>query len=445
MVVNKYWNPRTELMPRNELEALQLKKMQRLTLWAYENSPFWQRKFDSVGIKPQDIKSLKDIRLIPFLTREELTQSQLQSPMYGDILAVPSNKAIRYHQTSGSSGRAPLRILDSRKDWDWVSEMWCYGMYAFGVRETDIVYLAYGYGTFIGFWGAHYASEKIGALTIPSGGINSQERIRKIIEMGATVLVATPTYALRLAQVAEEMGINLAKDSAIRLLIHAGEPGANIPSTKRILQEAWGAKCGDFPGMTETGGSIAFECDEQCGGVHILEDHYFQEVVNPETGEPIGYNERGELVITSFGRATMPFIRYRTGDLVERVESSFCSCGRTSDLYKGGIVGRSDDMKLIRGVNIFPGGVENIIREFQNIDEFQIILYKEKNIDQILVKLEPCPELTAEHYEELGRAVASKLNQAHRLSFNVEVVMPGELPRFELKAKRLQDLRNLTA
>jgi phenylacetate-CoA ligase len=428
-------------MPRQDLERLQLRKLQGVVDWAYNNSPLWKRKLDGAGFKPGDIKSLEDIKYIPFLTRKELTQSQINFPLYGDILSIPPSLAVRYHQTSGTSGRGPLRILDGWKDWEWGSEMWCYGMYAFGMRETDIVMVASGYGNFIGFWLAHYACEKIGALTLPTGGMSSEDRINKIMEIDVTVLVCTPTYAIRLAQVANEMGINLARDSKVRLLLHAGEPGASIPGTKKFLEEAWGSKVGDFPGMSETGGSTCFECAEQCGGLHILEDHYVQEVINPETTENLGYGERGELVVTSFGRTAIPTIRYRTGDLVQRVESNFCSCGRTFDLYKGGILGRADDMKLVKGVNIFPSAVEDIVREFNEVNEFQIIIFTDKDIDQVKVKIEPISGYDHNKYQYLKKNISEKLYQAHRLSFEVEIVDPGTLPKYELKSRRLQDLR----
>ena len=436
-----YWNPKTELMTRESLEDLQLRKLRKMVNWSYENSPLWRRKLDNVNFKPGDIKSLEDLKKIPFLTRKELSQSQLNKPLFGDIMSILKESALRYHQTSGTSGSGPLRILDGWKDWEWGSEMWCYGMYAFGVRDNDICLVASGYGNFIGFWLAHYACERIGALTIPTGGMSSEDRINKIMEMEVTVLVSTPTYAIRLAQVAKEMGVNLAKDSKIKFLLHAGEPGASIPGTKKMLEEVWGAKVGDFPGMSETGGSTCYECAEQSGGLHILEDHYIQEVIDPKTTENLSCGQRGELVLTSFGRGAMPLIRYRTGDLVERVESTFCSCGRTFDLYKGGILGRADDMKLVKGVNIFPSAVEDIIREFKEIDEFQIVIYTEKNIDQIKVKIEPISEFRSNRYQELQKAIAEKLYDAHRLSFRVEIVEPNTLPRFELKSKRLQDLR----
>ncbi|MDA8334107.1 MAG: AMP-binding protein [Peptococcaceae bacterium] len=441
-MTHEYWNPRTERMPRQELEKLQLAKLQRLVAWTYHNSGLWRKKMDAAGIAPGDVQGLADIGRIPFLTREELNQCQLAQPPFGDVMTVSPARAVRYHQTSGTSGRTPLRILDGWKDWEWVSEMWCYGMYGFGVREDDIVYVAYAYGTFIGFWGAHYASEKIGAMTVPGGGLSSEDRIRKMIDLGVTVLVCTPTYAIRLAQVAAGMGINLADQSRVRRLIHAGEPGACIPATKKMLEKAWGARVGDFPGMSETGGSIAYECSAQSGGIHILEDHYIQEVVDPSSGNPLGYGETGELVLTSFGRTALPLIRYRTGDLVKRRESTFCSCGRTFDLYEGGYLGRADDMKIVRGVNIFPSAIENIIREFDGIVEFQIVISSDKGNDQVLVKIEPAPGVAASDYSAMEKQIARRLYVSHALSFQVQAVDPNSLPRFELKARRLQDLRS---
>lgn len=437
---SKYWNPRFETANRDEIERLQLRKLKGLVKWAYENSQLWHEKFDQASIEPDDIKTLDDLKLVPFLTREELNQTQADMPPYGKILSVSPQKAVRYHQTSGSSGKAPLRILDGWKDWEWVSEMWCYGMHAFGVRSNDTVYLAYGYGNFIGFWAAHYAAEKIGALTIPSGGLTSEDRIKKIIELEATVLVCTPTYAIRLGQVAAEMGIDLKRQSKVRLLIHAGEPGANVPSTKKMLSEMWGAKVGDFPGMSETGGSTSYECEEQSGSTHIIEDHYIQEVVDPD-GRRLGYGEKGELILTSFGRATIPLIRYRTGDLVERVPHTSCRCGRTFDLYRGGILGRVDDMKIIQGVNIFPSAIENIVRKFEEIIEYQIVLYKINEIDQVKIQVELGDNMDMQRQQEVINGLSQDLYEANKLKFKVEQVPVGTLPKFELKAKRLKDLR----
>ncbi|MDP2726732.1 MAG: phenylacetate--CoA ligase family protein, partial [Dehalococcoidia bacterium] len=286
-----FWNPKMELMPREELRQLQLRKLQATVAWAYDRSPFWHRKLDGAGVRPEDVRSLDDIRRFPFLTKDEWIKAQEEKPLFGDFLVAGPEVAMRYHQTSGTSGRTPLRVLDGRKDWEWVAEMWAYGIHGFGVRPGDVAYLPFGYGIFIGFWGAHYALEKMGVLVIPGGGQSTEARLSQIMELGATVIVATPTYALRLAQVAAETGVDLARDSKVELLIHAGEPGANIPSTKQAIEEAWGARAGDFPGMTECGTIFAFECSEQCGAIHIIEDHFLEEVIDPKTGEPVDYGE----------------------------------------------------------------------------------------------------------------------------------------------------------
>ncbi|MCL5961684.1 MAG: AMP-binding protein [Chloroflexi bacterium] len=437
-----YWNPKAETMPREKLCELQLRKLQVMVSWAYENSRLWRRKFDEVGLEPRDIRTLEDVQLIPFLTKDEFLAAQASCPPFGDTLAASPELAVRYHQTSGTSGRTPLRTLDGRKDWERQAEIWAYGLYAFGVRPSDVFYTPFGFSVFIGFWGAFCGAEKIGALVIPGGAQPSEARLKQIKELGATVVSTTPTYALHLASIAEEIGLNLARDTQVELLVLTAETGASIPSTKRRLEELWGARVGDFVGMTEAGSLIGFECTEQSGGVHILEDHYYEEVIDPKTLKPIGYGECGERVMTSFGRGIMPVLRFRTGDLVERVPSSNCTCGRTFDIYKGGILGRTDDMKVIRGTNVFPSAVENIIREYKEISEFQIVLTKEGYSDEITVQIETRPEVGDNRLAFLPYEVGNDLAEAHEgLRFNVVIAEPGSLPKFELVANRLQDLR----
>src|SRR5271165_3724302 len=351
MMYSPYWNPKNETMPREELKRLQLIKLKRLVDWAYTKSAFHRQSFDRAGFRPEQLQTLDDLRRIPFMTREEWMARISDYPLYGDLLTAPAETAIRYHLTSGTSGRTPIRVLDSTKDWDWISEMWCYGLWGFGVRPTDTVYFAFGYGHFIGFWGAHYGCEKIGALVIPGGAQSTEARVRQIVDMGVTTVCSTPTYALRLWQQASEMGIDLAAGSKVDKLILSGEPAGSIPAVKRQLEEAWGAKCGDSAGMTELGTIMVFECDRQPGGTHIIEDHFIEEVVNPDTGESAGYGELGERVVTSFGRGLIPVVRYRTKDMVVKVPYDTCTCGRTGDIYDGGIRGRWDDMKVIRGTN----------------------------------------------------------------------------------------------
>jgi phenylacetate-CoA ligase len=441
MAQSAYWNPKNETLPRADLERLQLLKLRRLAQWAYANSPFHRSRWDAVGFHPDRLVTLADLRHMPYMTREEWMASIAEKPMFGDLPATPQENAIRYHLTSGTSGRTPIRVLDGMKDWEWIAEMWCYGLWGFGVRPADTVYVAFGYGQFIGFWGLHYACEKIGALVIPGGAQTTEARVKMIVEMGATTVASTPTYALRLWQQAAEMGIDLAKDSKVNKLILSGEPAGSIPAVKRQLEEAWGAKCGDTAGMTEVGTIMIFECDRQPGGTHIIEDHFIEEVINPDTGQPVGYGELGERVVTSFGRGFIPVLRYRTKDMVVKVPGSTCSCGRTGDIFEGGIRGRWDDMKLIRGTNVYPRAVEAIVREYDAIDEFQIYIWRNDIRDEITIKVELKPGREAEWpalEADLRRALAS----AHEnLNFLVERMEPGTLPRFELKAKRLVDAR----
>jgi phenylacetate-CoA ligase len=440
MAYSEFWNPKNETLPREQLQALQLAKLQRMTQWAYSRSPFHQRRFDATGFHPEQLKSLDDLRRIPFMTREDWMDSQVEQPLFGALLTTQQEHAIRYHLTSGTSGRVPIRVLDGMKDWEWIAEMWSYGFWGFGVRPEDVVYFAFGYGSFIGFWGAHYCCEKMGALVIPGGAQTTEARVKQIVELGVTTVCSTPTYALRLWQQAQEMGIDLRK-SAVNKVILSGEPSGSIPAVKRQLEEAWGARVGDTAGMTELGTIMIFECSHQPGGTHIIEDHFIEEVINPETGEPVGYGELGERVVTSFGRGFIPVLRYRTKDMVLKVPYSTCDCGRTGDIYQGGIRGRWDDMKLIRGTNVYPRAVESIVREHGAIDEFQIYIWRSDVRDEITVKVEMKPGHEGE-WPALSEALARELAAAHEnLRFVIELMPPGTLPRFELKAKRLVDDR----
>lgn len=440
MGYSEYWNPKNETLPREQLQALQLAKLQRMTQWAYARSPFYQRRFDAAGVHPDQIKTLDDLRRIPFMTREEWMESQVEQPLFGALPTTGHENAIRYHLTSGTSGRVPIRVLDGMKDWEWIAEMWSYGFWGFGVRPEDVVYFAFGYGSFIGFWGAHYCCEKLGSLVIPGGAQTTEARVRQIVEMGVTTVCSTPTYALRLWQEAQELGIDLAQ-SKVNKIILSGEPSGSIPAVKRQLEEAWGAKCGDTAGMTELGTIMIFECSHQPGGTHIIEDHFIEEVVNPETGEPVPYGELGERVVTSFGRGFIPVLRYRTKDMVLKVPYSTCDCGRTGDIYQGGIRGRWDDMKLVRGTNVYPRAVEAIIREHDAIDEFQIYLWRNDIRDEITIKVEMKPGREGE-WPALSEELSHELSSSHEgLRFIIELMQPGALPRFELKAKRLKDDR----
>jgi phenylacetate-CoA ligase len=436
-----YWNPKTETLDRARLEALQLAKLRRQCEWAAARSPWYRRQFAQARFDPAHLGSLDDLRRIPVLTRDDWMASQEAKPPYGDIPTIGGDGAIRVHTTSGTTGRGPLRALDSRKDWAWIAEMWCYGIWGCGIRPLDTAYIAFGYGSFIGFWGLHYAMEKVGVLNVPGGAQSTEARVLQIVDLGASVVAATPTYALRLAQEADQLGVDLPASNVNRLIL-SGEPAGSIPQTKALIEELWGAKAFDTAGMTEIGTIMVFECAQQPGGTHIIEDHVIEEVLDPVTLEPVGYGERGERVVTSFGRGTIPLLRYRTGDLVRRVPASSCRCGRGFDVYEGGILGRVDDMKLIRGTNVYPRAIEAIVREYPEVDEFQTVITHEGIRDEITLRLEMKPDWPADSWDQLCDSLHRRLGHAHEgLNFRLERAGAGELPRFELKAKRMIDLR----
>ncbi len=437
---SEYWNPKIETLGREQLDALQLAKLRVQVAWAQARSPWFKRELASFDVN--SLRSLDDLRRLPMLTREEWMNSQFEHPPYGEIPAIGGDGAIRIHTTSGTTGKGPLRALDSRKDWAWIAEMWAYGIWGCGVRPRDTAYIAFGYGSFIGFWGLHYSMEKIGVLNVPGGAQPTESRVRQIVDFGATVVASTPTYALRLAQEADVLGIDL-RGSAVSRLILSGEPAGSIPQTKALIEEQWGAKAYDTAGMTEIGTIMVFECSHQPGGTHIIEDHVIEEVIDPASLEPVGYGQRGERVVTSFGRGAIPLLRYRTGDLVCKVPASTCDCGRGFDIYEGGILGRVDDMKIIRGTNVYPRAIEAIVREYPEVDEFQTVITREGVRDEITLRVELKPDWNSGQWDALHEDLHKRLAHAHEgLNFRVQRAGEGELPRFELKAKRTVDMRD---
>jgi phenylacetate-CoA ligase len=438
-----YWNPKTETLGRDQLQALQLAKLRYQCEWAAARSPWYQRQFKEAGFDPSQLRSFDDLRRVPLLTRDQWMASQEAAPPYGELPAIGPDGAIRVHTTSGTTGRGPLRALDSRKDWAWIAEMWAYAIWGCGARPSDTAYIAFGYGSFIGFWGLHYAMEKVGVLNVPGGAQTTEARVRQIIDFGATVVASTPTYALRLAQEAAVLGVDLSGSSVSRLIL-SGEPAGSIPQTKALIEDLWGAKAFDTAGMTEIGTIMVFECTEQPGGTHIIEDHMIEEVIDPDTLEPLPYGESGERVVTSFGRGAIPLLRYRTSDLVSKVPAARCTCGRGFDIYEGGILGRVDDMKIVRGTNVYARGIEGIVREFPEVDEFQTVITREGTRDEITLRVECKPDWPADQWDTLSDALHRRLALAHEgLNFRIERAGEGELPRFELKAKRTVDQREL--
>jgi phenylacetate-CoA ligase len=419
----------TATLERADVAAAQREKLRRMLDSVLPNNEFYRTKFSSAALP--GVASVDDLIQIPFTTKSELIEDQFRHPPFGTDLTFPLARYIRIHQTSGTTGK-PLYWLDTEESWNWWAECWKLIFAAAGVAPGDRVYFAFSFGPFIGFWTGWEGARKLGAMAVPGGGQSTAQRLRSILDCGATVLVCTPTYALHMAAEARKAGLNLASDSAIRITIHAGEPGASIPSTKKMIEDSWGAKCYDHAGATEVG-AFAFECRSQPGGIHVNEDEFIAEVIDPSSGNPAGVAERGELVVTNLGRIGSPVIRYKTGDLVQgRTER--CDCGSPFMLLQGGVLGRVDDMMIIRGVNVFPSAIENIMREFPEVEEFRVEVANRQAMGELKLIIEPNAE--QRHITGLPEKIATVMRERIGLRPEVELVEHGSLPRFELKAKR---------
>lgn len=423
-----YFDQTTETLPRDRLQALQFTKLQTLVSTLWEHNRFYTGKWKAAGVQPGDMKSLADLSRLPLTTKGELMADQAANGPFGNNLTYPIDHYVRFHQTSGTTG-VPLKVPDTEAGWQWWGRCWGHVLAGAGVTAADRVFMAFSFGPFVGFWAATEGARQLGALMVPGGGRDSPQRLELMREVGATVLCCTPTYALRLAEVARETGFDLST-IPMRAIVNAGEPGANVPLTKARIEEAWKAKCYDHAGATEVG-AHSFECEAQPGGTHLIEGEYIAEILDPATGQPVAEGERGELVITNLGRTGFPIIRYRTGDVV-RTTTQRCVCGRTSLRFEGGIIGRADDMVTVRGVNVYPAGVENILRKFAEVDEFRITVNKQRQMDEMDVEVELCEGADP----NVVHAIAERLDTMLSFRPRVHFVARNVLPRFELKAKR---------
>lgn len=437
-----YWNPKIELMPRRDLEALQEKRLKFLIGYAWERCPFYRRKMEQARIRPEDINTLGDFfESFPVTTRKELDNDQRENPPYGSRLSINPADTFRFHATSGSTGGERIKVLDTQQDWLWGAGCWASALYNFGLRRDDTVLVTFGYGTFIGFWGAHYGFDKIGCKVIPAGPFDTKTRLRMLQETGATVLACTPSYAMRLVYVADEMGLDLRKETKVRKLVCGGEPGATIPSTRKRLEEAFGASAGDFMGTTETAGIIGFTCFAQCEGLHINEDRFITEVLESETFKALPHGERGVMIVTPLIKQAMPLLRYVTNDAVVKANHDDCSCGRTFDILKGGILGRYDDKTKVRGVFIMPPMIEEVIREYPDVEEFYTTVENVQGLDTLVIKLDPRSGIAEENFEEVAARVGERLKRHVGIRPIVQKVAHGTLPRYEAKSSRFKDLR----
>ncbi|MDB5321567.1 MAG: Phenylacetate-coenzyme ligase [Phycisphaerales bacterium] len=420
-----YYNPAEELLEPAALVRLQRQKLAAMLREIQGRNAFYTRKFAGLSFDPMT----DPLEKLPFTTRLELEADQIAQPPYGTNLTYPVAHYCRLHQTSGSGGRA-MRWLDTRESWDWFKRLWGTIYRAAGVRDGHRLMFPFSFGPFVGFWAAFESAASLGNLALAAGGMTTTARLKMLLDNEVDVVCCTPTYALRMAEVARAEGIDLARAKVSKLIV-AGEPGGSVAAIRERIQAAWGARVYDHTGMTEIG-ALGFECDQAPGGVHLHEAECIAEVIDPVTAQTVADGETGELVLTNLGRWGSPLIRYRTNDQV-RLTRGKCSCGRWFARLEGGILGRYDDMITVRGNNVFPAGLEAVIRQFSEVTEFRVTVVGTGALAEVQIELEPVDEPAGrELAERVGRAVQNTL------SFRAQIltVPCGALPRFEMKAKR---------
>jgi len=408
-------------------------RLSRLIADIHGRNPFYTRKLDAAGIRPGQLSFPADLSKLPLTTKAELVADQLASPPWGTNLTEPLEHYTRYNQTSSTTG-SPLRWLDTNQSWQWMLDCWKTVYAGARVDARDRILFPFSFGPFLGFWTAFEAGCQLGAHCIPAGGLSSQARLALIDTLKPTVMCCTPTYALRLMEVAAEAGAGRTDLAAspVRVLIVAGEAGGSIPTTRERIEQGWGARVIDHHGLTEVG-PISFECWESPGGLHLNEDEYICEVLEPGTDRELSDGERGELVMTNLGRTASPLIRYRTGDVVVK-RSGTCPCGRTFPRLDGGILARVDDMVTVRGVNVYPSAVEAIVRGFAAVTEYRATVAANGSLRELSLEIEVMAGA------DDAAAVSVRLREALReslgLTVPLTVVDAGVLPRFEMKARR---------
>ena len=427
--------PELETMPRGVLQEYQLDLFRKQMAYVYERAPMYKRKFDQVGVRPEDIRTIEDVQKVPFTIKEELRQSQEKYPPFGDFLCISPEEGVRVFQTTGTTG-IPVRSLLSKKDW-YVHyyEQFMYFMYGYGITKADVMFVPFNYGLYLAWWGLQAAFEQAGVLVIPGGGQNSEDRTKNILEWKPSVICGTPTYILFLGDVAKKMGVDLSK-TPVRIVITGGEPGAQVPSTKKQIETSWGAKNYDDVGSTEIS-NFGFECIAQ-QGTHVVESMFLAEVIDPGTGKSLDPGQEGELVLTNLCCESMPLIRWRMGDMV-KFDVKKCDCGRTFLRLDGGVFGRADDMFQFGGVNIFPSAIENFVRETKEFsNEYQIIAPKMGAGKHLKIRVEPSsPTLSKEKMDRAVKIFKETFKYRIGVTPDVEVAKIGELPRFEGKARRV--------
>ncbi|GAB4270193.1 MAG: phenylacetate--CoA ligase [Deferrisomatales bacterium] len=446
-----YWFRSLETLDPREREALILAKLGPQLRWAYERSPFYRAKWDAAGVQVDRIRSLDDFRRLPFVTKEELRREQAEHPPFGSYLCVPEEEVVRVHGTSGTTGR-PTAFGIGRDDWARIRNAHARVLWGAGVRPSDTIFIGSFFSLYLGSWGALAGGERLGARCFPFGaGVPGQTRMALgwMKEMQPTVFYGTPSYALHIAEVARQHGYDPRRDFSFRILFFSGEPGAGIPATKRLIEETFGGACVDMGSTAEmTPWMSNAECAHRTG-MHLWNDLVYTEVVDPETGEPVPYGGEGALVYTHLERTSQPMIRFWSGDRTVWTDEP-CPCGRTYPRLPRGIYGRVDDMLVIRGENVYPSAVEDVLRAAEGFGgEFRLVVTRESTMDELTVQAEYDGELARraeadpQVLDRFRETLVDDLRAKIGVRPQVELLAPGTLERTEFKARRVVDRRRL--
>jgi phenylacetate-CoA ligase len=439
-----WWKDVETMDPARREEKIILPKLQAQLKYAYENSSLYKKKWQGAGIRPEDIRSLADFEQIPFLTKEEIRQDQKENPPFGNNLCVSRKELARVQGTSGTTGK-PTAFGISRGDMQRIAEAHARIMWGFGVRQEDIVFIGSFFSLYWGSWGALLGAERLGAVAFPFGaGVAGQtdRAIEWMKEVRPTVFYGTPSYSLYLAERAKERGIDPARDFHFRILFFSGEPGAGVPSTKKRIEETYGAICIDAGSTAEMSPWMAnSECAHR-RGMHLWQDIVYAELVDPATKKRVPYGQEGVTVYTHLERNSQPMIRFWAGDISLWVNDP-CPCGRTYPRLPRGIYGRADDMFVVRGENVYPSAIENVIRGIQGFgDEYRVIITREKTMDEMIVQAEYVKGIDPQMIPPLRDKLEAEL-RASGLRAVVQMVEPDRLERTEFKARRVIDKRDL--
>lgn len=432
-----FWNPYAQTLDRRALDALHLRKLRLLIEYAYHRSAMYRTLLDRQGVRPEQIRTMDDfVKRLPFIDKKHVLDAQAVNPPFGDALAIPEDFFHQRFATSGSTG-VPLHIPLTYYSATLWGESWVYLYWAAGLRPRHSFYFAFNWGIFAAFWSAYMGVRRLGGTVISGGGLDSKARLQQIAQYRPDVLLATPTYALYLGEVAREIGMDL-RQTSISCVIVSGEPGGSIPATRHAIEDLWSATCYELYGIAELGPTNP-GCPMQAG-VHLCEDWYHALVVD-DAGQPVPYGEVGEHIVTSYIQHGQPLIKYRTHDLVRWTDEP-CGCGTSWLYYPGGVLGRTDHMIIVKGVNVYPTAVEALLHRVAGLSEhYELHVGRDAANDFVTVKVEARPDVASDRYAALGREATAIFKSTIGVTIGVGVERPGALPRYELKAKRFFDHR----